>query len=281
LHDVDFQDKYYFGMITELNLSVKKGKENKFTSATASFKDDTGSCKIGFAKEFYDAFPSEIEHCEGEIIMLQANTSKRAGSVRVEKAWFQNDLIAAEFGDLNLNLLEPGRFQNYDVENCVSCDLHKDGVIPRFSKSGRYNIMVVGETGIDIGYDFLREIKKHGVKERDLNFTSFIKCPLKSAKDVARKHVETCSEWLEEEIQNIRPCLILGIGNTAVKFFTDEDTGINALNATTVWNEKYGCYVCYCTSPSTLYYGGNNITQFQDGIKNFYEKFKNVGLMPF
>jgi DNA polymerase-3 subunit alpha len=278
LHEPESQDKYYFGLITELNLSVKKGKENKFTAANASFKDETGSCKISFAKEFYDAFPSEIEHCEGEIILLRANTSKRAGSVRVEKAWFQDDLLSAEFGDLGLNILETKRFQNYAVEDCEECDLCKKDMIPRVPKSGRYNIMVVGETGIDIGYDFLRELKKNDIKERDLNFSSFIKCPLKSAKEVARKHVETCSVWLEEEVKEIGPCLILGIGNTAVKFFTEEDTGINNLNGTTVWNEKYGCYVAFCTSPSTLYYGGNNIVQFQDGVKNFCEKAKNMGL---
>lgn len=278
LHEPESQDKYYFGLITELNLSVKKGKENKFTAANASFKDETGSCKISFAKEFYDAFPSEIEHCEGEIILLRANTSKRAGSVRVEKAWFQDDLLSAEFGDLGLNILETKRFQNYAVEDCEECDLCKKDMIPRVPKSGRYNIMVVGETGIDIGYDFLRELKKNDIKERDLNFSSFIKCPLKSAKEVARKHVETCSTWLEEEVKEIGPCLILGIGNTAVKFFTEEDTGINNLNGTTVWNEKYGCYVAFCTSPSTLYYGGNNIVQFQDGVKNFCEKAKNMGL---
>jgi len=278
LKDPDPTNRLYFGQITELNLNTRKGKDNsKYTMASASFKDETGDCRIGFDKNFYDAFNSEVEHCEDEIIILEANTGKKAGVVRVEKAWFQSDILTGNLGDMQPRLAESRRFYDADVENCRDCSFSEQCNTPSTCKMGRYNIMVVNETGVDLGWEFWKEVKKADFVERDFHRTSVIKCGIKSIKDITRKNVESCSKWLEKEIEELRPYLILAIGNTGIKMFTEADTGINNKSGTTEWNDRYGCYICYCTSPSTLYYGGENITRFNEGVKNFTNNVKNLG----
>lgn len=272
--------KYYFGTITELNLSTRSGKNGQYNVANASFKDMTGDCKISFDPEFYKEKSFEIEHCEDQIIIIRASSPRKAGNLVVFEAWFQEDILQGQLTTLFLGLAESRRFCNSKVANCDLCDLCNKPMLP---KQGRYNIMIVNETSLNAEAErtLWREMKRHSFVERDFHNTHFIKCPVKEIKKITRKNVETCSVWLEEEIDNLRPFIILSFGNTGLKFFTEEDSGIMAKNGTTEWNERFGCWVCYCNSPSTTFYGPQNMKDFKTGIENFCEKVKNLGLITF
>ena len=126
-----------------------------------------------------------------------------------------------------------------------------------------------------------RELKKNGFVERDFHVTNFIKCEVKDLKKITKKHVNECSVWLEEEIENLKPFIVLSFGNTGLKFFKDEDSGIMTKNGTTEWDERYGFWVCYCNSPSTTFYGPQNVKDFKAGIDNFSQKVKDLGLVVF
>lgn len=272
--------KYYFGTITELNLSTRSGKNGQYNVASASFKDMTGDCKISFDPEFYKEKSFEIEHCEDQIIIIKASSPRKAGNLVVFEAWFQEDILQGQLTTLFLGLAESRRFCNSKVANCDLCDLCNKPMLP---KQGRYNMMIVNETSLNAEAErtLWREMKRHSFVERDFHNTHFIKCPVKEIKKITRKNVETCSVWLEEEIDNLRPFIILSFGNTGLKFFTEEDSGIMAKNGTTEWNERFGCWVCYCNSPSTTFYGPQNMKDFKTGIENFCEKVKNLGLISF
>jgi DNA polymerase III subunit alpha len=276
LNETDEISHLYFGQITELNLKIRKGKDDTYTSASASFKDATGDCKITFSKELYSAFTEEIEHCEDEIIIIKANTSRKAGFVTVENAWFQEDILSGDLNDLCPELAVKTRFFNPDAEDCNDCE-HCQNNKHCPTSQGKYNIMIAGETGKSFPWEFWKEIKKYDFSERDFHRTSFIKSSSIDAKSISMKQIDLCGKLMDIEFENLKPFVVLGIGNTAIKFFTGEEGGINSKNGTTEWNDRYKCFVCYCINPAALYYGGNNIDLFRKGIKNFCEKIIELG----
>ena len=185
---------------------------------------------------------------------------------------------------MGLCLSESNRFRNDDIAGCDKCPLSKDctSLVPSM---GRYNMMVVAEMpfkdddGILTGRSgnvVWRELEKHDFVRRDFHVTSFVKCKPDDPKTVTVKHLDKCRDWIEEELMEIKPFIVLGIGNMAVKFFREEESGIMALNGTTEWNERYGCYVHYIINPAQTYYGDNIVT-FRESIKNFVKKIKILG----
>lgn len=273
LNETCARDQLYFGQITELNLSLRKGKTNTYTTANAAFKDVSGDVKMSFSGEFYQAFTPEVEHCEDEIMIISANTAKKAGNLRTEQAWFEQDILTGKLSGIETKLAKNVRYYNPEVDGCIECSLSKECIN---SSMGRYNAMIIGETGVGFGWEFWKEFKKHDFVDRDFHRTSFVKANYKP-KDVNKNCFGNCIRYLEKEIEELNPFVVLGIGNSAVKFFTGEDSGINTLSGTTIWSDQYGCFVCFCISPAALYYGGSNVTLFEVAIKNFCDTFKNLG----
>jgi len=279
IHDIETEHKYYFGLITELNLSTKTGKSGKYNIASASFKDGTGDARIGFDSGFYQSRVSEVEHCESEIIIIKANCPKRAGSLVVADAWFQQDIMNADLETLYLGLAENRRYLVEGIDECTECDNCNKCRKKTKPKNGNYNIMVVGETGSDNNDQLWRELKQYDFISRDFYVTSAIKCEV-PAKGVTKKEVDICMKYLEEEIDNVRPFLILSIGNVGLKAFTDQETGIQSKNGTIEYNERYGCWILYCLSPASVFYE-TNVKPFKETIKIFQRKIKDLGLVCF
>jgi DNA polymerase len=208
----------------------------------------------------------------------------------------QKDLLSGNI-DLPLNLLKPSkRFRNRDVLECNACELRKHCKAPVLPTPGKYNVMVIGEaSGIEedeYGKGFIgksgqrlwHEIGLYGYTRDFFHVSNVNKCyPGKKIKNPDRKHVEKCRKWLDEEIRNVQPFLILALGNANVKFFTDKDTGImkktDEIGAE--WNEEYGAWLCFCLHPASTLYNAENNALFEKGIKNFCEKLKNLGEVPF
>lgn len=279
IHDIDTEYRYYFGIITELNLSTKTGKSGKYNIASASFKDGTGDARIGFDSGFYQSRVSEVEHCESEIIIIKANCPKRAGSLVIADAWFQQDIMNADLETLYLGLAENRRYLVEGIDECTECDNCNKCRKKSRPKNGNYNIMVVDETGSDNNDQLWRELKQYDFISRDFYVTSVIKCEV-PAKGVTKKEVDICMKYLEEEIDNVRPFLILSIGNVGLKAFTDQETGIQSKNGTIEYNERYGCWILYCLSPASVFYE-TNVKPFKETIKIFQQKIKDLGLVCF
>jgi len=278
IDDIDNEYRYYFGMITELNLSTRMGKTGKYNVAAASFKDQTGETKIGFDYELYKHQTSEIEHCEDQIIIIKAYCPKRAGSLVVTEAWFMDDILQGDLDTLLFALSQRARYYPKDVLTCEDCVLHthnKGRTMPTLGT----NAMIVFETGNDNNDSLWRELRKYDLSSKDFYCTPMIKCNV-PAKTVTRKETDCCARWLDDEIQAIQPYLILSIGNVGIKYFTAEDSGIQAKNGHCEWDERYGAWIMHCISPASTYYE-SNIKPFQETVKKFAEKIKNLGTIPF
>jgi DNA polymerase len=139
----------------------------------------------------------------------------------------------------------------------------------------------VGDSGMDVLWP---EIEKYGYKREDFYISNVNKCyPGKIIKNPAKKHVNACAHWLREEIKEVNPFLILALGNANIKFFTGEDSGITAKAEDEIceWNEEYGAWICWNLHPASTLYNPDNVEIFQNGIKNFCEKIKILGEIPF
>ncbi len=211
----------------------------------------------------------------------------------------ENDLITGNILDLSPNLMKPvKRFRNKNILECNDCELRKECKAPVLPSIGNYNIMISGECpgpqenekgrGFigDSGNVMWYELGLYGYLREDFFITNVNRCfPGRDSNrklcTPTRKHVDKCRKWLDEEIRNIKPFVVLALGNANIKFFTDNDTGIMSKSGTTEWNEKYGTYVCWSLHPASTIYTPENKELFQEGIKNFCETIKNLGQVPF
>jgi DNA polymerase len=141
----------------------------------------------------------------------------------------------------------------------------------------------IGASGNKLWY----EIGKYGYLREDFHITNVEKCFAgyegKKIRTPERKHINACRKWLDEEIKNVHPFIILALGNTNIKFFTDKDSGImkKTEEIGTEWNEEYGCWITWCMHPASTFYNEANKELFEKGIKNFCEKIKKLGEIPF
>jgi DNA polymerase-3 subunit alpha len=293
LHQVSGELRLYFGEITELKLNVRKGEGERWGGATATIKDDTGNFKFTFNRDIYSQKKDAIEHCEGVFVVIEASSPKRAGSVSCWNIWFMEELIRGEIDTMGLQMAQSSRFLNPALSGCCACELVTQCSGPVLPSPGRYNMMIIGEapkrednrgkigfTG-DEGKILWAEIEKNGFNRRDFNATNIVKCWPSQIKTPGKNHISSCSKWLEEEIENTSPFIILALGNTNIKFFTGADSGIMSKNGTTEWNEQYKCWISWAIHPTSVIVNSENKPMFEEGVKNFCESAKKLGFLPF
>jgi DNA polymerase-3 subunit alpha len=211
----------------------------------------------------------------------------------------EKDLISGNISDLFPKLMKPvKRFRNKDILECHDCEFRNECKSPVLPSIGDYNVMIIGECpnpkenekgrGFigDSGNIMWYELGLYGYLREDFFITNVNRCfpgrdNNRKLRTPTRKHVDKCRKWLDEEIRNIKPFIVLALGNANIKFFTDNDTGIMNKSGTTEWNERYGTYVCYCIHPASTIYTPENKELFKEGVKNFCEKIKKLGEIPF
>jgi uracil-DNA glycosylase family 4 len=288
--DIDKTHYLHFGEITEMKLGYRIDDKEKSGSAYGTIKDDTGNTKIYFGDDLYKRKKSLIEHCEGEIVLCLANSPRKAGNIICNDAWFLSEIMSGDIEGLDLDLIESNRFKNNDLGQCNDCDLRKECSGPVFSSSGRSNIMIIGEApgrdedrlkqGFigDSGRLLWSELNRHGYTRRDFHVTNVCKCWPSKTKTPTKPQIKKCRRWLEEEIKKISPKLVLAIGNTNIKYFTDDDSGITQKNGICEWNEEYGLWISWVIHPASVLYSPDNRSLFENGIENFVNKIKIFGM---
>ena len=280
----------YFGEVTEIKFGYRDNDDGRSGSAYGTLKDNTGYTKIGFSDSLWKRKKSEIEHCDGKIMLCLGNSPKKAGNILCSDAWFVEEIMSGDLSGLDVRLVESKRFKNSELLDCRGCELREECTAPVLPSTGRNNIMVIGEapgrdenrTGQgfvgDSGNTLWKALDYHGYVRRDFHVTNVAKCWPSTTKTPSKVHIKKCRKWLHEEILNIKPKLALAFGNTNVKYFKGEDSGITQLSGTTEWNEEYGMWICWSIHPASVLYDPNNKRLFEDAIENFVEKLKIFGL---
>jgi DNA polymerase len=154
---------------------------------------------------------------------------------------------------------------------------------------GRYGIVIVGEgpgrnenkegSGFvgKAGYDILwPELEKHGLERWMFHVTNVFKCwPDKIS--FGNKHVKACRHWLDEELDKVKPFLILAFGNTCMRYFKGKESGIMDMSGSTEWDARYSSWITWCVHPASVLYSPANKDMFEAGIEEFAERVRVLG----
>jgi len=191
---------------------------------------------------------------------------------------------------INKKIVKVRRFKGYDkdLSMCLACDLINECTAPVPPSQGRYNIMIIGQ---DPGYDEDKDgIGFIGASGKQLwsnisynrslfHITNINKCyPSKSRKS-SNKQIKLCSSWLKQELESVKPILILALGNSPLYYFTGKTGGITELSGSTTWNERYSCWICWSMHPASILHNANNKPAYIRGIKNFKKTFAMLKTM--
>jgi len=221
--------------------------------------------------------------------MVRQEIAKRLKVDEKELDGFTEDeLVHAEFGKRTFNVIKSNLkgFQNVNLLKCKLCDMRKACKAPVLPSPSNYNMMIVAEgagrqedlkkEGLvgKSGQSVWNEMGRYGLKRQWFHVTNVEKCfPGSDKKDFTPANINKCYIWLDEEIQMVKPLLVLAFGKEALRYFTGKEGGIMALSGETEWNPRWACWICWCVHPSALFHGHGKV-EFERGIKNFTDKVR-------
>lgn len=281
---LSIDNKYIIGIISEIKLKYKNTKDGKIGTVYGTIKDDKGYLSFVFSAEAYEKRKQEIETCEDQMVIIAINVPRREGNIICNNIWFNDEIMSCDLEGLDIEMYGKARYCNEELLQCDYCKLRNECKSPVLPSPGSSNLMIIGEAPSrnedndnyvfvgDVGNVLWNEMNGYRLSRREFYCTHFIKCYPSNTKTPQKEHIESCREWLEGEIKEIKPSIVLAFGNTAIKFFTDEESGIMKKNGLTEWNERYGFWVCWCIHPASVLHHAENLTLFSEGVKNFVEK---------
>jgi len=164
--------------------------------------------------------------------------------------------------------------------SCSECGLRSKCEKPEMTKLGNYNILIVNEypnwKDVENNNYLFKELNKYGFQGDDFFITNLVKC---SGSKPGHKEGQICGKkWLRQEIENIKPFIVLTLGAKNVKFFTGDDQGVVRRSGTCEWNEEYGCFIFYSISPSLALWKPEDFKKlFKESIKKFADKVIDLG----
>ena len=180
---------------------------------------------------------------------------------------------------------------NRDLINCELCELVKECQAPVLPSKGKLNIAIVGEApgpqedeqkeGFvgKSGEKVWKQLKKWGYERELFHISNVAKCyPSKSRKPNS-KQIQLCGKtYLDKELREIKPIVILAFGNTSLEFFKDQKTGIMSMSGQVAWNEKYGAWIVYCLHPAATLHNPDNESYYLSGMRSFRKLLKSINL---
>jgi DNA polymerase len=171
---------------------------------------------------------------------------------------------------------------------CNACELRNECTSPVSHSYGIYNIAIIGEApGPQEDKEKVCFIGASGKKvwqslkpyPRKLFHVSNVnKCYPSKSRKPNREQIDKCSQlYLDKELRELKPILILSFGNTGLQFFKDQKTGIMSMSGKVEWNEKYSAWVVYCLHPAASLHNPDNITYYRAGMKRFKQMLRSLG----
>jgi DNA polymerase len=151
--------------------------------------------------------------------------------------------LLASDGTVNSGVAELiGRIDR-EVRECIKCDLHKGrkNAVPG-DGSINASIVLVGEAPgqeedlqgrpfVGAAGKLLSQLLKSiGLRREDVYITNIVKCRPPANRPPRVEEVSACSDYLDRQINLIKPKMICPMGNVALKTFLGKDTSISKVH---------------------------------------------------
>lgn len=305
--------RYHFGVMDVLKFGFKErgdGKTLKDVRGTAgdlggvygNFKDESDYIMLVFSQKFYRERKYEIEHCEGRWMLARAQNTGSDNNIWSDGVWFGDDLLAGNVQGLDLELARPVKYTKdwlktgaISLSECSACDLRRECSKPVSPTLGSFNFMIIGEAPgkkedeqgkgfvgdagdvLWTGRDGVSGLIDYGFERSWFHVTNVCKCWPSKTKTPKRKHINACSAWIKREIEVVKPAVILAFGNTGLKYFRDQESGIMELSGTCEWIDEVNAWVVYGMHPAATLYSPENSEHVNRGLQKFAEVVASIG----
>lgn len=269
------------------------GIKGNMGGAYGFIDDTTDKCMSVFSGTAYAAKKDEVEHCSGKWMLVKFNHNSVSTNIAIHDTVSSEDLLRAEFGgfDRSEKLVEKISGEFGDISGCGACKLREECSSPIPCEVGSRNIMVLGEApGKEedragkafvgaAGKVLWKELFTKGISRDAVCVDNAVKCFPSSTKTPSKRQLDKCMlEHLDKDMAEVKPVLVLALGNTPLYALTGAEGGITNLNGTVQWISKYNCWVVWCLHPASVLHEESNRTAFCEAVGVFAERCRALGL---
>jgi uracil-DNA glycosylase family 4 len=133
----------------------------------------------------------------------------------------------------------------HTVAACTRCDLHKTRTQTVFGTGNPHaKLMIIGEApGFHedqqgepfvgrAGQLLTAMIKSIGFERKDVYIANILKCRPPNNRDPLPNEVETCTEYLNEQIRLVNPSILLAVGKVAAHYLLKSKSSMESLRKT-------------------------------------------------
>lgn len=292
-------NKFYFGKVTKLTIgyrsaaeAVRDGQSSGYEGfgslggVYCNIKDDSSYRMLVFGNDIYGKKKEIIEHCKDGFLLTNARGTPSKGACMTQEAWFSDEIMSGDLEGLEIPLIKPAKTPDWldEIYECSDCELRGECRKPIKPTIGQTNVMIIGEAGGKdedrMGEGFVGKagqilwntLREYGLDKKLFIYSNICKCFPSVTRTPKKKHVDTCSKFINREIEDIKPPLILAFGNTCNLFFRGESSGIMSINGKTMFNDKHDCWITYSVHPAMVAYSPENMPEFRKGIEEFVKK---------
>lgn len=163
------------------------------------------------------------------------------------------------------------------LESCDKCSLKGQphpsprlGKTPKFMmvfdspdyKEGNAGKMLESDTGAYVK----SALSDAGLSVNDGYFTSLVKAPkTKGSKGLTNEMINGCSDYLKQEIELLKPPVIIAMGSNAVKYFVPSIKGAPAdYSGKVIFNQALDANIVLGINPSSLHFDGSKVVLLQN-----------------
>jgi DNA polymerase len=135
------------------------------------------------------------------------------------------------------------------------------------AEEDKKGIPFVGEAGVILN----NALKEVGINRENISITNICVCRPPENRPPAPKEIDACFEFLEQEIKELKPELIVLLGNTPLKKFLKGVGGITRVRGKWFSNEEYNCKILPVFHPAYILRN----PQEKDKLVNDLKQVKN------
>lgn len=211
------------------------------------------------------------------------------GKIRLDRV---NKILSGDLKEINTlanykDIIKKNKFRGHrNLLSCDACKLRGECKAPVSPSGGNYNIAIIGEAP---GYEEDKQgegfvgssgkliwklMNRKGYERKDFHISNICKCFPAISKRPTHQQILKCGRFLQKELEEIKPKVILAFGNTSLDFFIGQRSGITNMNGKITWNEEYCSWIVWCIHPASTLYNPENKSVFKLGMKSFFSLLK-------